>query len=86
MTLAGARRRSDRDREQGVDLAAVENDFFAGELPLLAAAHDPIDIAAGGEDHHVAFLHRADDEKVGFEIDGLRGFARSMRIDETRWR
>src|SRR3954465_4034874 len=77
--ITAARRRincggSERDREQRVDLAAVEHDILAREppagfAPRGIATHDPVDIAAGSEQGHRAVLHRAHDDKTCFRVE-----------------
>src|SRR3954470_955998 len=60
---------SERDREQRVDLAAVEHDILPHEPPATLTAHDPVDIAAGREQDHLAVLHRAYDDETCFGVE-----------------
>ena len=54
---------SQRDCQQGVDLAIVEDDRFAGEFPGAGFSHHLVEITAGGEEGHIALLHRPHDQQ-----------------------
>src|SRR5437879_3321689 len=55
---------SQRDRQQCVDLAAVEDDGPAGEFPDAALAPDLVEVGSCGKEGHVALLHRPHDQKI----------------------
>jgi Amidohydrolase len=76
---------SDRDSQQRVNLTAVEHDRLAGEFPTAGVASDPIDIAAGTEDRHLAILHRTHDEEIRGHIERSRSARPFCRHGFARW-
>src|SRR5579862_16203 len=66
---------SQRDCEQGVDPSAVEDDDLAVEPPPRGIVHDAIEIAPGGEQRHLAVLHRTDNEEIGDDLERIAGVA-----------
>src|SRR5262249_38956115 len=71
--------------QQGVDLATVEDDRFAGEFPGAGFSHHLVEITAGGEEGHIALLHRPHAQKFAATSRASPRSVRSL-IDETRCR
>src|SRR5512142_908299 len=62
---------SEREGQQRVDLAAVEDDGLPCEVPAGDAVHDAVDIPSDREEHHRAILHRAHDEEIGPDLERI---------------
>src|SRR5215467_4146456 len=59
----------DGNSQERVDLAAIEKNRLAGELPEAVLALDLVEIVTGGKNRHVAFLHCAHDKEIRHQIE-----------------
>src|SRR5580704_18551821 len=74
------KRRSQRDRQERVDLPAVEDHDLFGEPRLAAVEHDLVLITAGGKKQRLAAVHDAGDHEIRLRPE----LAAALYLDQ-RW-